>query len=115
MAKGKLILICRTGGEFVTKDDGTMLYNGGEAHAAEINAETKFDDLKLKLAEMCDLEFSSLSVKYFLPQNKRTPISMVTDRDLKRMYDFHEGSVTAEIYPAGKKGFNPQSVPTGAG
>ncbi|KAK4774182.1 hypothetical protein SAY87_029201 [Trapa incisa] len=114
MAKGKLILICRTGGEFVTKDDGVMYYNGGEAHAAEINSETNFDDLKLKLAEMCDLEFSSLSIKYFLPQNKRTPISVATDRDLKRMYDFHEGSVTAEIYVFGKKGFDPQSVTTSA-
>ncbi|PKI72699.1 hypothetical protein CRG98_006907 [Punica granatum] len=115
MAKGKLILICQTGGEFTTNDEGSMLYNGGEAHAAEINGDTKFDDLKLKLAEMCDLEYKSLAVKYFLPQNKRILISMVSDRDLKRMYDFHGGSVTAEIYVSGQKGFDPQSVPNGAG
>ncbi|XP_022749618.1 uncharacterized protein LOC111299020 isoform X2 [Durio zibethinus] len=51
MVRGKLILICQSGGEFVTKDDGSLSYAGGEAHALDISPETVFDDLKYKLAE----------------------------------------------------------------
>lgn len=110
MAKGKLILICQSGGQFITNSDGSMSYTGGEANALEINQETLFDDLKLKLAEMWNLDYKSLSIKYFLPLNKRTPINLANDKDLKRMYDFHEASVTADVYVMGKEGFVPQSL-----
>ena len=106
MAKGKLILICQSGGEFVTKDDGTLSYDGGEANAVNVNFETLFDDLKLKLAEMCNLEYKTMSIKYFLPENRRTLISLKNDKDLKRMIDFHGDSVTADIFLIGKEGFD---------
>lgn len=72
MARRKLILICQFGGEFVTNEDGSMSYTGGEAHAIDINCETVFEDLKLKLAEMWNLECNSISIKYFLPGNRQT-------------------------------------------
>lgn len=106
MPKGKLILICQSGGEFLTKDDGSLSYNGGEANALAINPETMFDDLKLKVAELLNMECKSLSIKYFLPGNKRTLISLVNDRDLKRMYDFHKDSVTADVFVTGRAGFS---------
>lgn len=106
MVKGKLILICQSGGEFVTKDDGSLSYDGGEANAVAINPETHFGDLKLKLAELLNLEYKSLSVKYFLPGNKQTLITICNDKDLKRMFDFHEGSVTADVFVTGKSGFD---------
>ncbi|KAJ6296283.1 hypothetical protein OIU78_024184 [Salix suchowensis] len=105
MPRGKLILICQSGGEFVTNDDGSLSYNGGEAHALDINLETMFDDLKLKLAEMCNLEYESLSMKYFIPGNKRTLITVSSDKDLKRMFDIHGNSITADVYVMGRKGF----------
>ncbi|KAM7477236.1 hypothetical protein LguiB_024479 [Lonicera macranthoides] len=104
--KGKLILICQSGGEFVTKDDGTLSYDGGEANAVNVNFETLFDDLKLKLAEMCNLQYKTMSIKYFLPENRRTLISLKNDKDLKRMIDFHGDSVTADIFLIGKEGFD---------
>lgn len=110
MAKGKLILICQYGGQFITNSDGSMSYTGGEANALEINHETLFDDLKLKLAEMWNLDYRSLSIKYFLPLNKRTLINLTNDKDLKRMYDFHGASVTADVYVMGREGFDPQSL-----
>ncbi|XP_015581847.1 uncharacterized protein LOC107262168 [Ricinus communis] len=110
MPKNKLILICQCGGEFVTSADGCLSYTGGEAHALDVNHETVFDDLKLKLAEMCNFEYKSLSIKYFLPGNRRTLITLANDKDLKRMYDFHVDSVTADIFATGKEGFNYEDV-----
>lgn len=104
MPRGKLILICQFGGKFVTDNDGNLSYSGGEANAVDINSDTLFDDLKLRLAEMYNLEHDSLSIKYFLPGNKRTPISLSDNKDLKRMCDFHSQLVTAEVFITGRKG-----------
>nr|GMD32821.1 uncharacterized protein LOC109167005 [Ipomoea batatas] len=106
MVKGKLILICQSGGSFATNGDGSLTYTGGEANAMNITPETVFDDLKLKLAEVCDLDQLSVSVKYFLPGNNRTLINLKSDRDLKRMLDFHANSVTAEVFVSGNPGFD---------
>ncbi|KAJ0881401.1 putative transcription factor interactor and regulator CCHC(Zn) family [Helianthus annuus] len=106
MAKGKLILICQSGGEFVTNEDGTMSYKGGEANAANITSETPFNDLKLNLAETCDLNQDTLNVKYFLPGNKRNLITVKNDKDLKRMIEFHGDAITAEVFVSGTPGFN---------
>ncbi|XP_071715677.1 uncharacterized protein [Rutidosis leptorrhynchoides] len=110
MAKGKLILICRSGGEFVTNDDGTMTYNGGEANAANVTSETPFNELKINLAETCNLNQETVSVKYFLPGNKRNLITVKNDKDVKRMVDFHGEALTAEVFVAGTLGFIRKSV-----
>lgn len=110
MAKGKLILICQSGGEFIAKDDGTLSYEGAEANAVNINHETMFDDLKLKLAEMGNLDQKTISIKYFLPGNRRNLITLRNDKDLKRMIDYHVNSVTADIFVNGKEGFDHDAV-----
>ncbi|KAF4347874.1 hypothetical protein G4B88_009955 [Cannabis sativa] len=110
MARPKLILICQSLGKFVTNEDGTLLYAGGEAHAVDITPETLFNDLKLKLAEMWNLAYESLSIKYFLPGNRRTLITLANDKDLKRMYEFHGNSVTADVYIQGKAGFDREAL-----
>lgn len=106
MVKGKLILICQSGGEFITKDDGTLSYEGSEANAVNINHETLFDGLKLTLAEMFNLDQNTISIKYFLPGNRRNLITLRNDKDLKRMIDYHGNSVTADIFVNGKDGFD---------
>lgn len=110
MAKGKLILICQSGGEFIAKDDGTLSYVGAEANAVNINHETLFDDLKLKLAEMGNLDQKTISIKYFLPGNRRNLITLRNDKDLKRMIEYHVNSVTADIFVNGKEGFDHDAV-----
>lgn len=105
MAKGKLILICQSGGDFVTNDDGTMSYNGGEANAANVTSETPFSDLKQTLAETCDLNQETVTVKYFLPGNKRNLITVKNDKDVRRMIDFHGDAITAEVFVTGTPGF----------
>ncbi|KAH7859679.1 hypothetical protein Vadar_004171 [Vaccinium darrowii] len=106
MGKGRLILICQCGGEFVKNDDGSLKYDGGEAQAVNVNFETLFDDLKLKVAEVCNLEYKSVSIKYFLPGNTRNLITLANDKDLKRMLDFHGNSVTADVFVTGREGFD---------
>lgn len=110
MAKGKLILICQSGGKLVTKEDESVAYDGGEANAIAINPDTQYDDLKLKLAELCNVEYNSVSIKYFIPGNKRTLIALSNDKDLKRMYEFHGDSVTADVVVMGTAGFNREAV-----
>ncbi|KAF2317120.1 hypothetical protein GH714_011951 [Hevea brasiliensis] len=111
MPRKKLILICQFGGEFVTSDDGCLTYTGGEAQALDINHETIFHDLRLEMAKMFNLEYKSLSIKYFLPGNRQTLITLANDKDLKRMYDFHGDSVTADVFVLGREGFNPEDLP----
>lgn len=106
MPKEKLILICQSSGEFVTNNDGSLSYTGGEAHAVNIKHDTLFNDLKLKLAEMWNLECETLFIKYFLPGNRRTLINLSSNKDLKRMIDFHRDSVTADIFVTGRQGFS---------
>lgn len=106
MVKGKLILICQSGGKFVTEDDGTMSYSGGEANAENITSETPFNDIKLKLAEACNFDQKTISIKYFLPGNKKNLIVMKNDKDVKRMIDFHGDAITAEVFVMGTPGFD---------
>ncbi|CAN8232471.1 unnamed protein product, partial [Cochlearia groenlandica] len=115
MGKGKLILICQSGGKFVTDDDGRMTYTGGEAEAMDITRETSFDEFKLKMAKVLNLDYNSLSLKYFLPGNRRTLITIKQAKDMKRMYDFHHSSVTADVFITGQEGFRSQAFVTPIG
>lgn len=94
----------------MTNEDGTLSYDGGEANAVNINNETFYDDLKLMVAEMYNLDQKTISMKYFLPGNRRNLITLRNDKDLKRMLDFHGNSVTADIFLTGKEGFDRESL-----
>ncbi|XP_021689595.2 uncharacterized protein LOC110671431 [Hevea brasiliensis] len=111
MPRKKLILICQSGGEFVTRDDECLSYTGGEAHALDINHETMFDGIKLKMAKICNLEYKSVSVKYFLLGNRQALFTLANDKDLKRMYDFHGDLITADVFVLGREGFNHEDLP----
>lgn len=98
MARGKLIVICQSGGKFSTNNDGSLSYTGGDAHAMSVNTETRFDEFKLEIAEMWKYDSNSMTIKYFLPNNKRTLITISSDKDIQRMIDFHEDSATVDVY-----------------
>lgn len=98
MVVKKVIAICQSGGEFETNTDGILCYKGGDAHAMEIDDKMKFKDFKSEVAEMFNCNLGTLAIKYFLPGNKKTLISISNDKDLKRMIKFHNDSDTAEIY-----------------
>ncbi|WOL00644.1 hypothetical protein Cni_G09357 [Canna indica] len=98
MSSGKILAICQSDGEFVTDPDGSMSYCGGEAHAIDIDSEMTFNDLATELSTMFNCNADAFSIKYFLPRNKRTLITISNDKDLRRMVNFHTGSDTTDIY-----------------
>lgn len=98
MAGGRILAICQSQGEFVTNSDGTMSYTGGEAHAIDIDRDMQLKDLKSEISSMFHCREETFSIKYFLPNNKRTLITVSTDKDLQRMVDFHGDSLTTDIY-----------------
>ncbi|XP_024020388.1 uncharacterized protein LOC21411544 isoform X1 [Morus notabilis] len=98
MAGEKIIVICQSGGEFVNGKDGTLSYKGGDAHAIDIDDQIKFNDFKTEVAEMFNYSINSMSIKYFLPGNKKTLITISNDKDLNRMIKFHGNSATADVY-----------------
>ncbi|XP_059437666.1 uncharacterized protein LOC132170637 isoform X1 [Corylus avellana] len=98
MAGKKIIAICQSGGEFETDRDGSLLYRGGDAHAIDIDDQMKFNEFKIEVAEMFNCSIDTMYIKYFLPGNKKTLITISNDKDLKRMIKFHGDSVTADVY-----------------
>ncbi|KAJ3679081.1 hypothetical protein LUZ60_017092 [Juncus effusus] len=95
---GKILAICQMGGEFVQNKDGTLTYAGGEAHAVDIEQDMTLDDLRNEIAGMFSCSMEANSIKYFLPNNKKTPITVSNDKDLKRMVDFHANSDTTDLF-----------------
>ncbi|XP_016674001.1 uncharacterized protein [Gossypium hirsutum] len=98
MATKKIIAICQSGGEFQTENDGSLSYRGGDAHAIDIDDQMKFSDFKMEVAEMFNCSFGAMSIKYFLPGNRKTLITVSNDKDLERMIKFHGDSITADVY-----------------
>ncbi|WCJ26834.1 hypothetical protein M5689_008623 [Euphorbia peplus] len=95
------IAICHMGGNFKTADDGTLTYEGGFSHAVDIDilSDLKFQDFKKDVAETLNTHVIwILELKYFLPGNKKTLITISNDKDLKRMMKYHEDSKIIDIY-----------------
>jgi zinc finger SWIM domain-containing protein 3 len=93
-----VVAICQHGGEFVTNSDGTLSYSGGDAHAIEVSREMSVDDLRSEINNIFGIDSTDLPIKYFLPNNRRTLISISCDRDLQRMVDFTANAASAEVF-----------------
>ncbi|CAN4127304.1 unnamed protein product [Withania somnifera] len=99
MASKKIIAICQSGGEFATNsEDGFLKYTGGEAYALDIDDQTVLADFKKEVAENFQRGTEGMTLKYFLPGNKKTLITISRDKDLKRMINFVKDSDQVEIF-----------------
>lgn len=78
--------------------DGMMTYKGGDAHAIDIDDEMKFSAFKMEVAEVFNWSTNTVSMKYFLPGNRKTLITISNDKDLARMIKFHDNCATVDIY-----------------
>ncbi|XP_023750123.2 uncharacterized protein LOC111898448 [Lactuca sativa] len=98
MAGKKAIAICQLGGVFKTLDDGSLSYEGGDAHAIDIDENSKYSDFEMEVAEMFNCSPNFMSIKYFLPGNRKTLITISNDKDLQRMMKFHGDSSSIDVY-----------------
>ncbi|KAK4779255.1 hypothetical protein SAY86_006783 [Trapa natans] len=98
MAGKKIIAICQYGGQFEADNNGFLSYHGGDAHAIDVDEGTKFGDFKTEVAEMFSFSVNLMSIKYFLPGNKKTLITISNDKDLQRMIKFLDNSDMVDVY-----------------
>ncbi|KAJ8767921.1 hypothetical protein K2173_020861 [Erythroxylum novogranatense] len=98
MAAKKVIAICQSGGEFVTNKDGSLSYSGGDAYAIDIDEDTQLKAFKTELAETFNYSIDTMTIKYFLPGNKKTLITISKEKDLKRMISFVQDSVSVDVF-----------------
>lgn len=80
------------------KDDGTLYYTGGDAYALDLDQQTQLKDFKNELAETFQCSVNAMSIKYFLPGNKKTLITVSKDKDLNRMVNFFQDADQVEIF-----------------
>ncbi|XP_057485975.1 uncharacterized protein LOC130772270 isoform X2 [Actinidia eriantha] len=98
MAMKKIIAICQSGGEFETNDDGSLSYNGGDAYALDLDNQMKLSDFKQELADTFHFSVDGMLIKYFLPGNKKTLITISKDKDFKRMISFFGDSDQVDVF-----------------
>ena len=98
MATKKIIAICQSWGEFETDKDGSLTYKGGEAYAVDLDQKTKLNDFKQDLAETFHYSVDGMLIKYFLPGNNKTLITISKDKDLKRMLNFFGDFDQVEVF-----------------
>ncbi|KAK8940899.1 hypothetical protein KSP39_PZI010531 [Platanthera zijinensis] len=97
MSAEKILAICQFGGDFMTINDGSMIYNGGEAHVIDIDRNMSFHELVAEISDMFNCDMDIHSIKYFLRNNKRVLITISNDKDLRRMVDYNSDS-TVDVY-----------------
>ncbi|WCJ26838.1 hypothetical protein M5689_008626 [Euphorbia peplus] len=96
-----VIAICHMHGSFDTTDKGTIIYEDGESHAIDIDmhGDLTFNDLKEEVAELFKTDARYIpQFKYFLPGDRKTLITISSDKDLKRMMKYHVSSQTVHLY-----------------
>ncbi|CAH2044684.1 unnamed protein product, partial [Thlaspi arvense] len=101
MATKKVIAICQSGGHFVTNKDGTLAYKDGVAYVIDIDHDTSLSGFTSEFAERFGLSgeaMTTMSLKYFLPKNKKTLITISKDKDFKRMLSFSADAPDVEIF-----------------
>lgn len=98
MATKKVIAICQAGGQFVTNKDGLLVYTNGDAYAIDIDHDTSLSDFRSELAENFGFSWETMTLKYFLPGNRKTLITISKDKDFKRMVSFSVDAPNVEVF-----------------
>lgn len=99
MADGGIVVaICQYGGEFTSGPNGNLTYKGGEAHAVDVTRDMPLENFKDEVSKVFHVDVTDMSLKYFLPNNYRTLITISCDRDLQRMVDFTTSATQVEVF-----------------
>ncbi|KAL8094420.1 uncharacterized protein LOC141693326 [Apium graveolens] len=108
----KHILVCRSGAKLVMSEDGSWAYMGGDAYAIGVDDNTRFDELKVEMADMWKLDRSSITVKYLLPNTSNNLVTISSDRDIRSMREFYEDSTTVDVYVSGTSSVTSDALAT---
>ncbi|XP_074350823.1 uncharacterized protein LOC141690102 isoform X2 [Apium graveolens] len=111
----KHILVCRSGAKLVMSEDGSWAYMGGDAYAIGVDDNTRFDELKVEMADMWKLDRSSITVKYLLPNTSNNLVTISSDRDIRSMREFCEDSATVDVYVSGTSSVTSDALATHQG
>lgn len=84
--------------------DGTLSYSGGEAYAIDIDQETQLSYLKKEVAEMFNYDVDAITIKYFLPGNKKILITISKEKDLHRMVSFAGDANSVDVFVISEEG-----------
>ena len=75
-----------------------MSFNGGEAYAVDLDQQTQLSKFKQEIAETFKYSDEDMSIKYFLPGNRKTLITISKDKDLQRMVNFYGNFDQVEVF-----------------
>ncbi|WVZ48859.1 hypothetical protein U9M48_000259, partial [Paspalum notatum var. saurae] len=96
---GIVVAICQYGGEFTTSGpDGNLIYNGGKAHVVAITRDLSLESFKNELSKVFHVDVADMSLKYFLPNNNKTLITISCDLHLQRMVDFTSNAAQVHVF-----------------
>lgn len=98
MEPKKVIAICQSRGNFELGEDGLLSYNGGEAYAVNLDKQTQLSEFKQEIAETFKYSADDMLIKYFLPGNRKTLITISKDKDLQRMVYFYRNFDQVEVF-----------------
>jgi hypothetical protein len=95
---GVVIAICQYGGEFTYSPNGNLIYQGGEAHAVDVSHNVSLESFKDEVSKLFDIDATDMSVKYFLPNNNRTLITVSFDQELQRMVALTASAAQVNVF-----------------
>ena len=95
---GVVVAICQYGGEFTSGPNGNLIYKGGEAHAVDLTRDFLLESFKDEVSKVFHVDVTDMSLKYFLPNNNKTLITISCDQDLQRMVDFTISAAQVDVF-----------------
>ncbi|TVU23279.1 hypothetical protein EJB05_25634 [Eragrostis curvula] len=95
---GVVVAICQYGGEFTSGPNGNLIYKGGEAHAVCVTHDMSLESFKDEVSKVFNVDATDMSVKYFLPNNNRTLITVSFDRELQRMVQLTTSATQVDVF-----------------
>lgn len=98
MEPKKVIAICQSRGNFELREGGLLSYSGGEAYAVDLDQQTQLSEFKQEIAETFKYSADDMLIKYFLPGNRKTLITISKDKDLQRMVNFYGNFDQVEVF-----------------
>lgn len=91
-------VICHSGGKFTKNGGGAMSYKGGRAYEIFVNKKTTFDEFRKETAVNWKYDPSSITIKYFLPNDNETLLTIGSDKNIQQMLGSYKYLNSIHVY-----------------